>query len=374
MNSRMNGINKKIMIAISKLSGGGAERVVSIWANQLANRGYDVIIALSYPTDNEYNISHIIKKTYIAESEEKYKELSTYEKVHFYRELLKNECPNAIITFLFSIQVYITIANIGLPCVKIDTVRINPWYAMKEKRIIARMLWKICFNTADVIITQNSEQISFFGFRNRKKCVIVPNPISDYYLTHYKEEVPSSIMNFMAAGRIDPQKNYEMMIDGFAKAKARHPGIILRIFGEGDKQYEQRIKKQIVSKGIDDSIILMGRTSDIEGEYLKHDALLLTSHYEGMPNVLIEAMASRLICISTNCKTGPKDLIENGINGFLIDVGDEDGLSECITRVIEMTQLERESMMNNARDVVVRNCSQESSINKLCEILDALHV
>ena len=80
-------------------------------------------------------------------------------------------------------------------------------------------------------------------------------------------------------------------------------------------------------------------------------------------------MASQLICISTNCKTGPKDLIDEGENGFLVPVGNSAKLSEVIRLVLRMPKEERAKIAKSARIKVLSYCSQENSVDFLCKLL-----
>ena len=95
----------------------------------------------------------------------------------------------------------------------------------------------------------------------------------------------------------------------------------------------------------------------------------MCSDFEGLPNALMEAMASGLICISTNCKTGPADLIDNGKNGFLIKVGDVNEMSKTMKEVLDMPLKIRQDISKNARNKILRHCSKENSVEKLMKIL-----
>ena len=95
----------------------------------------------------------------------------------------------------------------------------------------------------------------------------------------------------------------------------------------------------------------------------------MSSDFEGLPNALMEAMASGLVCVSTNCKTGPSDLIESGCNGILVPVGDICSFAEAIERCLKMTKEERANMARLARMRVMSYCSLEHCTDLLCSIL-----
>ena len=96
------------------------------------------------------------------------------------------------------------------------------------------------------------------------------------------------------------------------------PDMMLDIYGTG--RLESELRQQIQEKGLETCVSLRGWTSSPLVEHSNSDIYVLTSDYEGMPNALMEALAMGLPCISTDCDTGPEDLITDGENGFLIDL------------------------------------------------------
>lgn len=361
---------KKVLIAVGSLSGGGAERVASVWAGQLADKGYDVSIFIYSHKDNEYPISHKVKIYSCANTANEYISKSLFTRYKEIRQTIKSVKPDYIIPFLFSIQFWMFIASLGLGIRRVETIRINPWIFTKYYNLVDRLLLRLFYTSAYKIVIQASDQKPWFTKRNQKKCVLIPNPISDIYKESYREEISTQVVNFIAAGRIDPQKNYPMMIDAFAKAVKQYPNIRLQIFGKGDTDYTQMLQNKINSLEMQNNIFLMGRSATIHEEYKKNDVFLMSSDFEGLPNALMEAMASRLICISTDCKTGPRDLINEGVSGYMVPVGDSNALADTIIKVINMSYEERVEMADAARNKIMTYCSEESSLNKLCEILN----
>ena len=358
---------KKILIAVSSLGGGGAERVATVWASQLAECGYDVSIFAVSRSADEYPLSDKVRVYVGGQTREDYLSKSYFQRFRNIRSILKTVDPDYILPFLFTIRIYMMFASIGLRAKRIDTLRISPW-VYDSFKLPARILSHICYDVSHKIILQANDQKDWFSKRNQKKCILVPNPISPLYKTNYKEYISQDVLNFIAAGRIDPQKNYPMMIDAFASVVKQYPNIKLRIFGKGSEDYTQKLQDQINSLGMQESIFLMGRSSEIHIEYKKSDVFLMTSDCEGLPNALIEAMASRLICISTDCKTGPRDLIDHNENGYMIPVGDSKALAQSIVNVMNMTYEERVAMADKARTKIMSYCSEENSLKRLCSV------
>lgn len=361
-------MNKKIVLAVLSLSDGGAERVVSVWANELCARDYQVSIVVFKRCPDEYSVHPGVNIEAVARDEQEYLSMSFMQRLKKVRALLRRIRPDCIVSFLYTAQVWMMLGSAGLGIRRIETIRNNPW-RMKIKNPLISFLWRQSYRTADGIIVQSRDQIPFFSAAEQKKCSLIANPISHLYVENCKADTAETPVRFIAAGRIAPQKNYPMMIRAFAIAAQKHPEICLDIFGAGSEEYTAKIRALIGESGMEGRIRLMGRSSAMETEYKKADVFLMSSDYEGLPNALAEAMASRLICISTDCKTGPADFIDDGKTGFLSPVGDEQAFAERIGQVLSMPQDERCAMADAARAKILNYCSRSNSIDRLCEVL-----
>lgn len=362
--------SKRVLLAISSLAGGGAERVVSVWAGELAEKGYEVAIFVLTRREGEYPVSPDVTIYSVGATKEEYLSTSYIGRYRKMRAILRNFAPDVVISFLFNAQLWMMLSSVGMGHKRVDTVRINPWEMEKSFGRVSRALWRLCFTTADGILIQTESQRGWFKGRDGRKCVVVPNPIASAYTQMERVPAAESVVNLVAAGRLCPQKNYEMMIDGFAKAASRHPELRLRIYGDGSQEYADHLAEHIRSHNLASKIQLMGRSSSMSEVYRSADLFLMTSDYEGLPNSLLEAMACGLPSISTDCLTGPADVIESGYNGFLIPVGDSDALAEAVCRVVEMSRAERDEISEAARNRILSHCSEEKSLCGLCDLIE----
>ena len=360
---------KKVLFAVSTLTSGGAERVVSVWASQLAFSGYDVSILLSGRTENEYVISDKINVYCIAPLYNDVASLSYVKRLRNMRRIIKDVNPDVIISFLPKMQIWMMLASFGLRKKKIETVRISPW-DMCSIGGIGKMFWKKCFKRANKVILQTQEQGEYFSKKIQEKCVVIPNPLAKQYVENTYREHPEKITKFIAAGRLDSQKNYPLMINAFAEVAKENKEITLDIFGAGEKGYIENLQALIDSLEMANRIVLRGRTPNLIDEYKKAQAYLMTSDFEGMPNALAEAMATELVCISSNCKTGPKDLIDDDINGFLFNVGEKEELSALIKKVADMDKETAKDIGEKAREKVLNFLSEENSLKKLIDLIE----
>jgi glycosyltransferase involved in cell wall biosynthesis len=119
-----------------------------------------------------------------------------------------------------------------------------------------------------------------------------------------------------------------------------------------------------------DRIVLKGRSEDMLSILRSSDAFLMTSDYEGMPNALLEAMVVGLPCISTDCRTGPKDMIDDGVNGYLVKTGDAESISRAIVKMAQMSDTEAKKMGSAAREKILDICGTEKSLKRLVEVIE----
>lgn len=363
-----------VLFLIPNLNDGGAQRVTSVWASMLANEGHKVTVMLFHRAPDEYPISPNVNIVSLADSVEQYKQMSAWSKYKKIRAIFKDNGRCTVVSVLPAAQVWTMFAAVGLPIRRIDTIRVNPRVINFRNDNFLAMLWRLSLATSDAIIVQAHGQKSWLSKKCQKKTVLIPNPISKIYETSYKLDISGEVRKFIAAGRINVQKNYLMMVDGFAMAARRYPNIRLRIYGKGGMDYKQEIVDRIKLHDMEGRITLMGRSDTMHETFKSADVFLMTSNHEGLPNALMEAMASRLVCVSTDCMTGPRDLIDDGKNGFLIPVGDAAALTEVICKVMAQSEEQRTQMADAARQKIMSYCSTEKTTKQLRELIESLSI
>ena len=120
----------------------------------------------------------------------------------------------------------------------------------------------------------------------------------------------------LAVGRLDPQKGFKDLIAAFAASEARRHNWKLVVLGEGDERVE--LESLINSLNLTDRVALPGWVGNVSDWYAAAQLFALSSHMEGFPNVLLEAMAHGLACVSYDCEAGPAEIIRDGLNGRLV--------------------------------------------------------
>ncbi|MBE6646420.1 MAG: glycosyltransferase family 4 protein [Ruminococcaceae bacterium] len=359
---------KKILINIGRLSNGGAERVVALWAGILAQRGYDVSLYISHRDEDEYHVNPRVRIESTASSQKDLLDLSLFKRIKKHRDYIKKFQPDVMINFLPGIQVRMLVISMGLKLRIIETVRNNPWIDADIGR--TRPIWNLCFKKADAIIIQTEEQAEYFSMREKRKCTVIRNPISVDCINASRTEYAEKATRFMVAGRLAFQKNLPMLIEAFAMVSKENTDIFLDIVGKGTDDYTAFIQRCIDNSGMASRITMRGSTNDICDALLRHDCFILSSDYEGMPNALAEAMATGMVCISTDCKTGPSDMIEDGVTGFLVKTGDAQSMAKAIETVVSMSREQRKEMGCRAKQSILSLCDDETNIKKLIEVIE----
>lgn len=174
-----------------------------------------------------------------------------------------------------------------------------------------------------------------------KNVSVIPNPIT----FQSKQRALLENAKVISVGRLHFQKNYDSLIRAFRIVVNRHPGWSLDIYGPGPEK--QSLQTLIHELQLDNNVFLKGRTSNVQEKMLEASCFVLSSRYEGLPLVIIEAMSCGLPIVSYDCPCGPKDIISDGIDGFLVPYGDEETLADKICILIEHPKI-RQQMGNAA--------------------------
>ena len=196
---------------------------------------------------------------------------------------------------------------------------------------------------ANGFVFQTKEAQNYFKDSIKNNSVIIPNPISDDFLNETYE--PIRRKEIVAIGRLNPQKNHKLLINAFKLVHQKFPDYILKIYGKGILQEE--LSLQIKELYLEEAVFLMGEVEHVNQILKGAGMFVLSSNSEGMPNALMEAMAMGLPVVSTDCPCGgPRFLIQDGVNGFLTDVGNIQALANKIIILLENPQLAERFALN----------------------------
>ncbi len=232
---------------------------------------------------------------------------------------------------------------------------IDRWRTRQDERIVRNF---------DKFVVLSREDRGYWG--NLPDIEVIPNAAL------FQSDGCSDVMNHrvIAVGRLDYQKGFDRLImawDIVAKS-GKFPDWRLDIFGQGE--WKGMLQQMIDERGLGASVALNAPTKSIGREYADSAMLVMSSNYEGFPMVMIEAMASGLPVVSFDFKCGPKDIIDNNVNGILVHNGDIKGLADAMMRLMGDEELRR-SMSVQARRVV-DTYSEETVMTRWVELFESL--
>ena len=208
---------------------------------------------------------------------------------------------------------------------------------------------KLLINEYDEVIVLTEEDKKQW---NNKKIKVLPNFIS------YISEEASSCENkkIISVGRLEYQKGYDILIDIWNIVSKKYPDWILEIYGEGPER--EKLQNKVNKLGLEKSFLLKGAIKNIQDKYLESSIYVMSSRYEGMPMVLLEAMAYGLPIVSFTCPCGPKDIVKDNEDGFLVEFENIEEMAEKIENLI-INEEKRKLFGKNAKKNIQRFSKNE---------------
>lgn len=173
----------------------------------------------------------------------------------------------------------------------------------------------------------------------------------------------------ISSGRLSAEKGFDTLIEAIAKV---NESMKCRLVLIGDGPERDRLEELVRRHHLDELVWMPGYNSNPHKYVSKASLFVLSSHFEGLPNTLIEALAVGTPCVSTNCKSGPKEILLNGEGGLLVEVGDADGLATAIERMLENPEL-AEELCNKARQQLKRFTPNEVGKQYESLLLGTIH-
>ncbi|AHF01124.1 glycosyl transferase [Thiomicrospira aerophila AL3] len=316
---------KKITLLISSLAGGGAEGVCVNVANGLAEQGWQVDLVVLHLNNSAYHdrVSDKVNLVVLGVKHARYAGLTLSKYIH-------RQKPKSILVFNYELAVMLVILRTILRFkIKIIARNIN---TLSQKRKLAKGLWLKYivknfvdgfYGKVDHVINQckamQDDLLTLYPKLKGKTSVIynpVAKHIEDYAKSHDLSQVEKRDY-LLCVGRLEKQKAFHYAIEGFAGVANEFPNLRLKIVGQGS--VEATLKQCAIDFGVADRVDFEGFQKDMIPYYLHAKATVLTSLYEGFPNVLVESITLGTPVVAFDCPSGPREIIEDRVNGYLVE-------------------------------------------------------
>ena len=380
---------KKVLMVMTQMIGGGAERVAAQIMNKLNDRGYDTRFVLTRARKEDVvrtdlneripltllteemkaetawqKIAHLPARAYstifgkLYEKQGKYVPTSIgkatiewqyHREITWLRKYLQQNPDMTVIVFLQPSIPMVLLAAQGLPNKVIISERADPNRLMKKR--YGKLFIEKYYTRADVAVFQTEDAKSVYPEAISKKGTVIFNPLKDNLPEPYHGERNKYITTFC---RISNQKNLPLLVEAFSRVHSKHPEFTLRIIGdapnEEGREVLQSIGKQIDKLNLKESVKLEPFMKNVHEAIIKDCMYVNSSDYEGISNAMLEAMAIGLPTICTDCPAGgARMMIRPYENGLIVPVKDPEAMYQAMKYMIENPEDAERMGMNAAR-------------------------
>lgn len=355
-----NAIPRRLAIFMPDLRVGGAERVAVNIANEFSSRGYKVDVVLLSASGKF--LEDLISDVQVVDLKS-----SRFLKAIFpLCRYLKEAKPDAMLAFMWPLTSIVIWAKIlTFSICRVVVVEQTTWstgeiFKSFVHRWIAKITMRITFPFADNVVTASkgsADDLANFAMICRNNITVIFNPIIgvkeelsddshhpiDWWMgAHYR---------ILAVGALKVVKDYPTLINAFSIIK-KNCNARLLIIGEGSCRLS--LESQIKQLGLFDSVFMPGFVRDQIPYYHRADLHVLSSIGEGLPTVLVEALAAGTPVVSTDCLSGPSEILCDGKFGKLVPVGDSVALASAIESSLN-TKHDYEFLKARAQDFTIQN-------------------
>ena len=354
---------KSILFVGGLIDVGGAGKMLKYVANVCADYFPDVYVLSCLQKERPIVLKSQVRylHTHIPVS------LSVWNRLRMMRDIrntVKELSPDIVCAFTSEISTLSRFATIGINTRFLSAERGDPYTLPWKWKILTRF----AYGLSDACIFQLKDARDFYNKKIQRKSYIIPNPfllpcrVEPYYGERRK--------TIVGAGRFQPEKGFDILIEAFALVNKKFPEFKLIIYGEGPllKDYKEQIKRH----QIEDKVVFPGYVQNV-AEVIRQDGIfVLPSLYEGIPNVLIEALSVGIPSVATNCSPGGPDfLMENGKRGIITPIGDSTAMANAITRLIEDKDLyqQMEQAGPEIRGILAPDAISRKWYDAFCSVL-----
>ena len=359
----------KITFVIYSLESGGAERAVSGLANHFSS-AHEVSIITLVKSEPFYKLDPNINLHYCLNDSKKSTNLfsSFTDGIERIRKLIywfKQDQSEVVVSFMTKTNIYSiwSAKLLGIPCIVSER-------ANHERNRLPSLLEKlrnISYKRADALVVQTIGNKNYYTNLFKDTFIkVIPNAIDNVFALNNIKSRKNNQNIILNVGAFRNGKAQDVLIRAFSKLKL--PDWRLVFLGKGPNLNKFRdLAEQL---GVIAQVEFMGAQKDVASYYNKASLFVFTSEHEGFPNALLEALYFGIPSISTNCPHGPSDMIQDGKNGFLVPVDDEDTLAQKIQILIESEKLQQK--FSNAALESTKKYEMETIAVKWLEVIKSV--
>lgn len=319
---------KKVTFIISCLYGhGGTNRVATLLANGLSAH-HDITILSRYSHENTYQLSHRVKDTKF--------EGNSLSFISQCKQYIALNHPDIVIIHTMSKLTPALLLG-GIKAKRIWSIE---HISYDFHSLLYKQLRKRLYKKVDKVITlTKSDAMNYNVFHSNVTVIANPNP---FQIKVSLSKCPSKII--VAIGRLTYQKGYDLLLKAWLLVEQSYPDWSLHIYGEGEDRGQLA---KIIKKHTLNSVTLKGLTNNVEKVYDQAALYVMSSRFEGLPVVLIEAQSRGLPIVSFNCPSGPAEIVHHNVDGILVENGNIQALANSMIKMMADSSL-REAMAKQA--------------------------
>lgn len=352
-------VNKKISFFIPSLRGGGAERMFVNLANAFSEKGFNVSLILAQK-EGPY-LSLINEKVNVVDLGASRVLFSLFPLVKY----LRKENPDYLLSTLNHANIVAVMAKI-FSFSKTKLIIRVPNYISISANVKEKIFAKVFYKKADKIIAISkgikNDLVSTLGL-SADKIEVIYNPVFEYsILEKFKENIDHPYFKseknkiFLGVGRLTYQKDFETLLRAFSKINKKLKNTKLIILGEGEDR--EKLQELIIERGLKNDVSIPGFADNPYAYMAKSDVFVLSSRFEGFGNVIVEAMACGTSVVSTDCPSGPREILEDGKFGKLVSVGDYKEMAKAIEETLE-NSMDSKILQKRAKDFDIEKISEK---------------
>lgn len=352
----------KVVLLVSSLRMGGAERVLVQLANEWSLKGW-LVTVITLDDGSEPPFFPLVEGVRwrplgIAAKSKTRREAvgNVWRRICVLRGELRDSGADVFVSFIHRMNVLTLLSSVGLRVPVVVSERTDP--GAMPLSLFWRIGRNLAYRRSAAIVVQSQVARGFFTGSLRRRCRIIPNPVlpprlSDPLSTD--RAVPAGDGKqqgrIVAMGRLREEKGFDLLIQAFSRMAPRNPGWQLQIWGEGP--HREKLEKLAIRLAGPRRIQFPGVTRRPTDELAKADIFVLPSRREGFPNSLCEAMACGVACVAFDMPSGPGEIIRHELDGLLVPAGDVDALVGALEDLI-LNPEKRLLLASKAPEVVAR--------------------